>query len=100
MATLSIASKANHATTLPALLVASYLNEADPNVKLNIKIEDVAKLSSGASVELESATDATVSGSQAVIAQLTKEYKFLQSKSQDLVRLVFFSWPSFETFNV
>lgn len=44
MASLTVASKANQATTLPALLIAQYSNESDPNAKINISFNDVEKL--------------------------------------------------------
>ena len=87
MAHLTVASKANQATTLPALLVASYANQTDPNVSINIKIEDLDKLDSGdgASVELVLKNESPKHGSEQVVGELIGTYRFLQGKHEDSV---------------
>ncbi len=87
MATLAIASKANQATILPALLVASYVNESDPNASITIKFEDVETLQSGngAAVELVLEKDSSTYGSDQVIGKLLEIYSFLQTKYENLV---------------
>ena len=88
MATLSIASKANQATFLPALLVAALANESDPNASITLKFEEVdtLKSSDGAVVEFILGSDSPVYGSEKVIAKLIEAYPFLQGKHESLVR--------------
>lgn len=53
MSSLTIASKANQAETLPPLLVAEYLNQLDPNTRIDISFKDVEKLATGKGGGLE-----------------------------------------------
>ena len=87
MTTLNIASKANQASTLPALLIATYVNESDSNATININIEDVdiLKSSDKASVELVQGSSASKYGCENVISELLSTYSFLQGKHMDLV---------------
>lgn len=84
MATLSIASKANQATSVPALLVASYANRSDPNALVDIKFEEAETLKSkkGTSVEFVLASDAPVYGSEYAVGRLIEAYPFLQVHGQ------------------
>lgn len=87
MATLNIASKANQATTLPALLVANYAKESDSKATINVRFEDVDILKSGdkASVELVQGNTAPTYGFGNVIKELLSTFSFLQAKHADLV---------------
>ena len=89
MTTLNIASKANQATTIPALLVAQYAKEADPNASININFDEVEALKTGdkATVELVIGNGTSSYGSEHVISELMAAYPFLQGKHVDAVRL-------------
>ena len=91
MATLTVASKANQATTLPAVLVASYANELDPNASVTIKFEEVdgVKCGDGASVQLVFENSPPVYGSEKAIEQLFETYLVLQGKHQNSVGSIF-----------
>ena len=80
MATLSIASKANQATSVPALLVASYANQSNPNALVDIKFEeaDTLKSKKGTSVEFVVVNDAPVYGSENAVSRLIEAHPFLQ----------------------
>ena len=88
MASLTLASKANQATLLPALLVATHANESDPNASITIQFEDAQSLkrAEGVTAELSLGTDAPTIGSEDVIAKLVDVYPSLQEKNQNLVR--------------
>ncbi|KAL9016666.1 MAG: hypothetical protein Q9185_005993 [Variospora sp. 1 TL-2023] len=87
MAALTIASKANQAMTLPALLVAQYAREADPNVKIVIEFKDVEVLDSSEKSELEFAMTGKppVFASSQAIRELLQGFPFWQGHSEDLV---------------
>ena len=87
MATLNVASKANQATTFPALLVAHYAKEADPNSSININFEEVdtLKAQDKATVEVILGSGTSTYGSEKVIDVLVKAYPFLQGKNGILV---------------
>lgn len=87
MATLNVASKANQATTLPALLVASCANESDPKASIIVKFDEVDTLKSGdgATVELILDDDSPTYGSEKVIENILAAYPFLQGKHDNLV---------------
>lgn len=87
MATLNIASKANQAATLPALLVASYANESDSNASITVKYDEVDTLKSGqgASVELILGNDSPTYDSKKVIEDILVAYPFIQGKHENLV---------------
>lgn len=82
MAGLDIASKANQATTLPALLVATYAQVSDPNARININFTEVDTLKSGnnASVGLIVGNDETLYGSQQVIETLLEANTLLNGQ--------------------
>ena len=87
MATLSIASKANQATTFPALLIAHYAKEADPKSSIDVKFEEVDTLKAGdnATVEIVVGSGTSTYGSEKVINGLVEAYPFLQGKHDALV---------------
>ncbi|KAL8988846.1 MAG: hypothetical protein Q9177_002139 [Variospora cf. flavescens] len=87
MAALNIASKANQAITLPALLVAEYAREADPNVKIVIEFKDVEVLDSSEKGELRFVMTGKppVFASSQVIRELLQGFPFWQGHSVDLV---------------
>lgn len=87
MATLNIASKANQATIFPALLVAHYAKEADPNSSIGVKFEEVDTLKAGdnATVEIVVGSGTSTYGSEKVINGLVEAYPFLQGKHDALV---------------
>lgn len=87
MSTLNIASKANQATTLPAVLVAQYAKESDPKVSVNVNFEEVEALKIGqqAAVELVVGSGTSTYGSEQVINGLIQLYPFLQGKNEGLV---------------
>lgn len=87
MATLNVASKANQATTFPALLVAHYAKEADPNSSINVNFEEVDTLKSGdsATVEIVVGSGTSTYGSEEVIDVLIQTYPFLQGRNETLV---------------
>ena len=89
MTTLNIASKANQATTIPALLVAQYAKEADPNASININFDEVEALKTGdkATVELAIGNGTSSYGPEHAISELMSAYPFLQGKHVDSVRL-------------
>lgn len=90
MSTLNVASKANQATTLPALLVAHYAKECDQSVSIDIKIEDVDTLKSGdkTPIELAQGSSSFTCGCKEVIDELIKTYPFLQAKNENTVSAI------------
>ena len=90
MTTLHIASKANQATTLPALLVASYVKESAKDAAVDIRFEELESLKSEykASVELVLGSATPVYGSEQSIHNLVKAFPFLRGKNENLVRIV------------
>lgn len=87
MATFNIASKANQAKSVPALLVAARVNDLDPNASININFQDAESLMSGGgeAVELILGTESPVYGSEKAIASLLQVYPILQGKDESLV---------------
>lgn len=90
MATLSIASKANQATTFPALMVAHYAKEADPNSSINVNFEEVdaLKAADSATVEVVVGTGTSKYGYENVIDSLVEAYPFLQGTHDTLVSYI------------
>lgn len=79
--TLTISSKANQATTLPVLLVASWVNESSPKEAIIVKFEEVEVLgSSDSAVELIVGDGSPIHGSSNCLEKLAQEYPFLQEK--------------------
>ena len=89
MASLTIASKANQAITVPVLLVAHYAKESEPSVSLNTSFEDVDILTSndGAVLELTLQNNAPVYAADSAIKSLVAAYPFMQDRHKDLVRI-------------
>ena len=87
MATLKIASKANQATTFPALLVTHYAKEADPNSSVNVDFQEVNTLKAGenATVEIAVGSGTSAYSSEKVIDVLVEAFPFLQGKNDTLV---------------
>ena len=87
MATLNVASKANQATIFPALLVAHYAKEADPNSSINVNFEEVDTLKARDSntVEIVVGSGTSTYGSEKVIDVLVEAFPFLQGKNGILV---------------
>ena len=87
MSTLNIASKANQATFLPALLIATHANETDPNASINIQYHEVDGFRSGdaAAVELNLGTNRPVYGSEKAANRFLEEYPSILGKSDALV---------------
>ena len=90
MSTLNVASKANQATTLPALLVVHYAKQCDQSVSIDIKIEDVDTLKSSekAYVELAQGSGSSTCGCKEVIDELMNTYPFLQAKNEKTVSAI------------
>lgn len=86
MASLTIASKANQAFTLPALLVVTYANAEDQTLAITIEFDEVNTLESGdgASVELILNNAPPIYGSELVIEKFLAAYPF--EKHASLVR--------------
>lgn len=86
--TLRIASKANQATTLPVLLVASLVNESNPKEAIILKFEEVELLrSSDSAVELIVGDGSPIHGSSNCLDKLIQEYSFLSGKHDAHVTL-------------
>ena len=90
MSTLNVASKANQATTLPALLVVHYAKECDQSVSIDVKIEDIDTLKSGekASIELAQGSSSSTYGCKEVIDELMTTYRILQAKNEKTVSAI------------
>lgn len=88
MATLTVASNANQATTLPAVLVASYAKFLDPNASINITFQDVETLHAGDGVALELVLtkESPIYSTDQIIEKLLEIYTSLHVKHENLVR--------------
>lgn len=87
MSTINIASKANQAITLPAVLVAQYAEESDPNNSITLNFEEIETLKSGdhAAVELVVGGGDSTYGFEPVISGLIQTYPLLQEKGGEAV---------------
>ena len=87
MASLKIASKANQATTFPALLIANYAQVLDPKISIEVEFEEVEYLKSGDKVALELVVESESStfGTKDVTNRLVDTYQSLKGKNQNLV---------------
>lgn len=87
MATLTVACNANQATTLPAVLVASYAKFSDPNASINITFQDVETLQAGDGVALELVftKESPVYGTDQIIEKLLEIHFSLHVKHENLV---------------
>ncbi|KAL8935660.1 MAG: hypothetical protein Q9211_004586 [Gyalolechia sp. 1 TL-2023] len=88
MSALTIASKANQAETLPALLVAEYAKQSDPNVKVDICFKDVEQLSSenNSGLELTSTGKPSLENSRDILHSFLENFKTRQGESQQSVK--------------
>ena len=79
MATLHIASNANQATSIPALLVATLANNKDPNASITIDFQDAETLQTGGkeAVEFVPKSGTSIHGSENVVSYLAKNYSRL-----------------------
>ena len=87
MASIRIASKANQATTLPALLVASRVRESAKDSSIEVIFEEIESLKAGhdTSVELRLGKDKYVYGSEQSVQSMVEAFPFLQSKNESSV---------------
>ena len=87
MTTLNIASKANQATTLPALIIARYAQESDPNASIKTNFEETEALKASGKEVIELAVGSRTSnyGTEHVIRGLVDTYPFLQGKHGNAV---------------
>lgn len=87
MSTLNVASKANQATTLPALLVVQYAKENDPNAQVRIEFADVETLQSGEHIalELSSTSQSPVHVPSKVIRNILEMHKFWRGMNEELI---------------
>lgn len=84
---LSLATKANQASLLPVLLVATSINEARPTPVIAINFEDAAVLPEGekAIVQFTGASGAPVYGTDNAIKELRASFPFLNGKDEKSV---------------
>ena len=94
MATLTIASKANQATSVPALLVVAWLIELDPNASVRVEFQDTDTLRNRKSdaVELTLGTEGPTYGSDHVIDSLLHSFALLQGRDESLVSRHYTVW--------
>lgn len=87
MAALTIASKANQAITLPALLIAEYTKASDPNAKIDIQFEDVEFLQNAekSGLNLKISGRSSVHQSTQFIRELMRSFTFWRGKNDDVV---------------
>lgn len=87
MSTINIASKANQAITLPAVLVAQYANESDPDTSISVSFEEVEALKSRdqAVVELVDGSSTSTYGFEQVISGLIQTYSCLRGQNEKAV---------------
>ena len=90
MVALKIATKANQASTLPALLVADYTTKCDPNVSLEVTFENTDTLKSGdnAPVELTLGNSVSTFGCERAIDELNSAHPFLLGKKENIVSVL------------
>lgn len=88
MAALIVASKANQAETLPALLVAELAKQSGQNAKIDIEFKDVEKLAPEKQnvVELTSTGKSPLETSKDVIHGFLQTFNIGQGKIEDSVR--------------
>lgn len=87
MAELVIAAKANQATLLPALLVASSVNESleRPEIKFRFEEVDVLPAGDGKTVEFIAGGNNAVYGTENVLNELRTTFPFLRGKDEKQV---------------
>ena len=91
MTSLTIASKANQAITLPIVVIAQYAIDTGSKAAIDIKYEEVDTLSSGdkAIVEVEVGSEPSKYGFKPVIESLSAANPFLQGENNHLVNRTF-----------
>ena len=84
---LKVATRANQASLLPVILVATSINEARPSPVISITYEDTALLHEGekAIVEFTGVSGTPVYGTEKAIQELRQNFPFLTSKEGKLV---------------
>ena len=84
---LTLATRANQASLLPALVIATSINQAGPTPVVAITYEDTAVLREGenAIVQFTGASGKPVFGSENVIQELIANYPYLHGKEEKLV---------------
>jgi glutamyl-tRNA synthetase len=87
MAELAVATRANPATLLPALLVASSVNESLGRSEITIRYEDadVLPAGDGKTVEFTAGGNNAVYGSENAIKELRTTFPFLRGKDEKRV---------------
>ena len=87
MAQLTLATRANPTTLLPALLVASSVNESLGRAEIAILLEeaDVLSAGDGKTVEFTAGGRDSVYGSENVIKELRTTFPFLRGKDEKQV---------------
>jgi glutamyl-tRNA synthetase len=83
------ASGANPGTLLPALLIATSVNEARPSPVVTITYENGPTLPGGdAALEFTGASGSPVQGLENTIKELRSTFPFLKGKNEELVSIV------------
>ncbi|KAL8727578.1 MAG: hypothetical protein Q9166_005984 [cf. Caloplaca sp. 2 TL-2023] len=85
MATLTVASKANQAVTLPVLLLVQYVNEKEPNIDIDITFEDVEEVSDKSSLNLTLKEGEDFGFPTLIDKKILEEFKSLYSQDRRLV---------------
>jgi len=88
MSRLLVASKANQSSTLPALLVAHYVNHIDPNSHIGVDIEDT-----DGTVILEDTDASNIEGAARIIQHCVQKYKALHTGPGTACKLYISRWP-------
>ena len=89
MTTLNIASKANQAATFPALLVAAFARELNPNSNILIEFAESDSLENANKgiIELTSSSGQNAIGPGEVLSKLVDDQPLLQGKDRTHVRV-------------
>jgi glutamyl-tRNA synthetase len=83
---LTVATRGTHAALLPAVLIATSINEARPTPVINIKYEDTALLNEGDKAVLQLSTAGkSVFGTIPVIQELCNHFPYLVGKDASVV---------------
>lgn len=95
---LTVATRGNHATLLPVVLIATSINEARPTPVININYEDTARLNEGENAVIGLNTvSKSVFGTVNIIQELCAHFPFLADKDTKLVcypAIFSFLWES------
>lgn len=88
MAKLVLATKADQSDVIPALLVATLVNESQPKAGISLQFEDTNVLKTGekAVVEWTSGDHSPVYGTETVIKEILVSFPILGGKHDKLVR--------------